>query len=296
VDARQLQYFLAVVDEGGVHAAARTLFVSQPSISQSLRLLERDLQAALFSRTGRRLVLTAAGEALVAPAREVLHWMDLSRAHVDAVNGLRTGRLALATMPSQAVDPLPAVTSLFATRYPLVQILIKAAATPADVMSMVRSGVVDLGMMAVTEPTDVEGLVVHPVAQQRFIVVSSRSESLPARGPLTYAQLEGQRLIVGQPGTGMRRVSDQVIAANRATIAVVETEHREAILPMVLAGTGTAIVSEAWRDLARQAGLVTHDLVSDEQLDVSLVHRPVALTPAAHAFLLMTVPGAGRPG
>jgi DNA-binding transcriptional LysR family regulator len=294
VDARQLQYFLAVVDEGGVHAAARKLFVSQPSVSQSLRLLERDLQATLFSRTGRRLVLTAAGESLVAPAREVLHWMELSRAHVDAVNGLRTGRLALATMPSQAVDPLPAVTTRFATRYPLVQILIRAAGTPADVMSMVRAGVVDLGMMAVTEPPDSEGLVVHPVAQQRFIVVSARHESLPAHGPLTYAHLEGQRLIVGQPGTGMRRVADQVIAANRATVAVVETEHREAVLPLVLAGAGTAIVSEAWRELARQAGLVVHDLVSDERLDVSLVHRPAELTPAARAFLLMTVPGASR--
>jgi DNA-binding transcriptional LysR family regulator len=145
----------------------------------------------------------------------------------------------------------------------------------------------------VTEPPEAEGLVVHPVALQRFIVVSW-SGSLPARGPLTYAQLEGQRLIVGQPGTGMRRVADQVIAANRTTVAVVETEHREAILPMVLAGTGTAIVSEAWRELARQAGLATHDLVSDEQLEVSLVHRPVELTPAAHAFLLTTVPGAGR--
>jgi DNA-binding transcriptional LysR family regulator len=295
VDARQLQYFLAVVDEGGVHAAARKLFVSQPSVSQSLRLLERDLQAALFTRTGRRLVLTAAGESLVAPAREVLHWMELSRAHVDAVNGLRTGRLALATMPSQAIDPLPAVTKRFATRYPLVQIVIRAAGTPADVMSMVREGVVDLGMMAVTEQPDTEGLVVHPVAQQRFIVVSSRSENLPAHGPLTYAQLEGQRLIVGQPGTGMRRVADHVMAANRATIAVVETEHREAVLPMVLAGTGIAIVSEAWRDLARQVGLVIHDLVSDERLDVSLVHRPVRLTPAARAFLLATVPGAGSP-
>jgi DNA-binding transcriptional LysR family regulator len=290
VDVRQLQYFLAVVDEGGVHAAAEKLFVAQPSVSQSLRALQRTLGAELFTRTGRRLQLTAAGEALVAPARQVLHWMELSRAHVEAVNGLRTGRLVVATMPSQAVDPLPTLIDRFVRKYPMVQISIRSAGTPQTVMALVRSGGVELGVMAVTETPDAEDLIVHPLAQQGFIVISSREANLPARGPLTYDQLEGQRLIIGQPGTGMRRVADQVIAANRSTVAVVETEHREAILPMVLAGTGIAIIAEPWRALAREAGLVVHDLVTDERLEASVVHRDVDLSPAARAFLLITAP------
>ncbi|WP_341359147.1 LysR family transcriptional regulator [Georgenia sp. M64] len=290
MDVRQLQYFLAVVDEGGVHAAAEKLFVAQPSVSQSLRALQRTLGAELFTRTGRRLQLTAAGEALVAPARQVLHWMELSRAHVEAVNGLRTGRLVVATMPSQAVDPLPTVIDRFVRKYPMVQISIRSAGTPQTVMALVRSGGVELGVMAVTETPDAEDLIVHPLAQQGFIVISSREANLPARGPLTYDQLEGQRLIIGQPGTGMRRVADQVIAANRSTVAVVETEHREAILPMVLAGTGIAIIAEPWRALAREAGLVVHDLVTDERLEASVVHRDVDLSPAARAFLLLTAP------
>ena len=290
MDVRQLQYFLAVVDEGGVHAAADKLFVAQPSVSQSLRALQRTLGAELFTRTGRRLQLTAAGEALVAPARQVLHWMELSRAHVEAVNGLRTGRLVVATMPSQAVDPLPTVVDRFVRTYPMVQISIRSAGTPQTVMSLVRSGGVELGVMAVTETPDVGDLVVHPLARQGFIVISSREANLPARGPLTYTQLEGQRLIIGQPGTGMRRVADQVIAANRSTVAVVETEHREAVLPMVLAGTGIAVIAEPWRALAREAGLVVHDLVTDERLEASVVHRDVDLSPAARAFLLLTAP------
>lgn len=290
MDVRQLQYFLAVVDEGGVHAAAEKLFVAQPSVSQALRSLQRDLDAELFTRTGRRLQLTAAGQALIAPARQVLHWMELTRAHVEAVNGLRTGRLLIATMPSQAVDPLPAVIDRFVRRYPMVQTSIRAAGTPQTVMSLVRSGGVELGIMAVTATPEAQDLVVHPLTRQGFIVVSSREANLPARGPLTYDQLEGHRLVIGQPGTGMRRVADQVIAANRSTIAVVETEHREAILPMVLGGTGIAIMAEAWRALAREAGLVVHDLVTDERLEASIVHRDVDLSPAARAFLLVAAP------
>ena len=296
MDVRQLQYFLAVVDEGGVHAAAEKLLVAQPSVSQSLRSLQRDIDADLFTRSGRRLQLTAAGEALIGPARQVLHWVDLSRAHVEAVTGLRTGRLVLATMPSQAVDPLPSVIDLFVRKYPMVQVSIRSAGTPQAVTALVRSGGVELGVMAVTDGPDTEGLVVHPLVRQGFIVLSSREANLPPRGPLTYEQLEGERLIVGQPGTGMRRVADQVIAANESTIPVVETEYREAILPMVLQGTAIAIIAEPWRAPARAMGLVVHDLVTDERLETSIVHGDTELSPAARAFLLLAVPNAGGLG
>lgn len=292
MDVRQLRYFLAVVDEGGVQAAADRLFVAQPSVSQSLRSLQRDVGADLFTRTGRRLQLTAAGEALVAPARQVLHWMDLSRAHVEAVQGLRTGRLVIATMPSQAVDPLPSIIDRFIRKYPMVQVSIRAAGTPDDVMALVRSGGVELGIMAVTSTPDTGDLVAHRLSRQGFIVLSSSDENLPPHGPLHYHQLEGRRLIIGQPGTGMRRVADQVMAANRSTVAVVETEHREAILPMVLNGSGIAIMAESWRALARETGLVVHDLATGEHLDTSLVHRDVDLSPAARAFRLIAAPGA----
>lgn len=292
MDVRHLQYFLAVVDEGGVHAAADQLYVAQPSVSQALRTLQRDLGAELFTRTGRRLQLTAAGEALIAPARQVLHWMDLSRAHVEAVTGLKTGRLIIATMPSQAVDPMPTVIDAFVRKYPMVQVSIRAAGTPQDVLSLLRTGQIELGVMAVTALPETGDLVIHPVVRQGFVVVSSRAANLPTHGPLTYDQLEGQRLIVGQPGTGMRRVADEVIAANRSTIAVVETEHREAILPMVLADTGVAIMAAPWRSLAREAGLVVHDLTTTAHLEILIAHRDVDLSPAARAFLLLTAPAA----
>lgn len=295
MDVRHLQYFLAVVDEGGVHAAAEALFVAQPSVSQALRALQRDLGAELFTRTGRRLQLTAAGDALIAPARQVLHWMNLSRAHVQAVTGLKTGRLILATMPSQAVDPMPAIIDTFVRKHPMVQVSIRAAGTPHEVLAMLRTGQIELGVMAVTIPPDTTGLIVHPVARQGFIVVSSRAAQLPAQSPLTYDALEGQRLIVGQPGTGMRKVADEVIAANSSTVAVVETQHREAILPMVLAGTGVAIMAAPWRSLAHEAGLIVHDLTTTAHLEVLIAHRDVDLSPAARAFLLLAAPATVLP-
>lgn len=285
MDVRQLQYFLAVVDHGSVHRAARELFVAQPSISQALRALERDLGTELFHRTGRRLVLTPAGELLIDPARDVLRGMDLARATVAAVDGLRGGRLLIAAMPSQAVSPLAGMISRFAARYPGVEVVVRAAATPPEVLDAVRVGAVELGVLGAAHPPEPAGMVVSPLETQRFVLVAAADSDLPdVPEPVPPSALAGARLIVGQPGTGMRRVADDILLAADGSRIAVEVEHREAVLPLVLAGVGVAVLSESWRQLALDAGAVVRDLDSAEVLHVCLVHRAGRLSPAAREF------------
>ncbi|MBB4909788.1 LysR family transcriptional regulator [Actinophytocola algeriensis] len=287
MDVRQLQYFLAIVDHGSVHRAAQELFVAQPSVSQALRALERDLGTDLFHRTGRRLVLTPAGERLIDPAREVLRGVELARATVEAVHGLRSGRLVIASMPSQAVSPLAPMISRFRAEYPLVEVSVRAAATPPEVIAAVRAGSAELGVLgAPSLGPELAGLTVHQLETQAFVLVAATEADLPAAGaPVSSDALAGQRLIVGQPGTGMRRVADEILRRSRGSRIAVEIEHREAVLPLVLARVGVAVLSESWRELARSAGAVVRDLAGDEVLRVCLVHRDGRLSPAAAAFL-----------
>lgn len=287
MDVRQLRYFLAIVDEGGVHRAADALLVAQPSISHALRGLETELRTPLFHRAGRRLVLTAAGEALVPAAREVLHGMDLARSSVDAVHGLRGGRLVLSCMPSQAVSPLAQLVGQFLTLYPGVQVRVRSADTTDDVASALRTGNAELGLIArpptLLPPTD---LTLHPLQCHRYICVARNGAALhPGNGPVRPKDLSDARLIVGQTGTGMRRAAEEVLAAAERSVAVVEIEHREALLPLVLAGVGIAVVAESWRDLATSAALTVRDLDIKESLSIDVVQRPGLLSPAARAFL-----------
>jgi len=285
VEIRQLQYFLAVVDTGSVHRAAAQLYVAQPSVSQSLRRLERELGRELFQRAGRRLVLNATGQALVEPARELVRSLDVARATVEAVGGLRSGRLLIASMPSQAVSPLSGLISQFLDRYPGVEVGVVTANRPNDVCDALRGGAAELGLVAVpNEPLREPGFRVEPVEIQSYLVVARGPDDLPGGDrPLHYKDLRGLRLVVGQSGTGMRRVADAILAATDCRIAV-QIEHREALLPLVLAGAGVAVVAEAWRSLARSAGLFVRDLTTDEVLHVSLVLPPSRLSPAAGAF------------
>jgi len=91
IDERRLRYFLAIVDEGGVTAPAVALHVAQPSLSQALRSLERELGAELFVRVGRGLALTSAGRALIGPARQVLLTIEAARAAVGEISELVGG-------------------------------------------------------------------------------------------------------------------------------------------------------------------------------------------------------------
>ncbi|MFJ9381777.1 LysR family transcriptional regulator [Streptomyces sp. NPDC101455] len=286
MDVRQLEYFLAVVDHGSFNRAATALYLSQPSLSQAVRALERDLGSDLFHRIGRRVVLTDAGTALIEPARTAVRGLELARASVESVHGLRSGRVQIAAMPSQAVAPLTGMIGRFHRAHPGVSVTVRAAFTARDVTEMVRTGVTELGLLASPDPIRDPEVCAHPLPEQRFVLLA------PSDGPFAHGttvldrkDLAGYRLIVGQQGTGMRRYVDDLVAEGVEVTLAVEVEHRVAILPLVLAGVGLAVVTDAWRELARQAGVLVLDLEPRTSLRVTLVGRHGTTTPAAEAFL-----------
>ncbi|WP_189302452.1 LysR family transcriptional regulator [Streptomyces albospinus] len=293
MDVRQLEYFLAVVDHGGFNRAAAALYLSQPSLSQAIRTLERDLGSELFHRIGRRAVLTEAGTALIEPARTAVRGLKLARASVEAVHGLRGGRIDIAAMPSQAIEPLTGMIRRFATAHPQVSVAVRAAFTAQDAAQMVRTGVSELGLLAGPRDLPLRDVEIHPLARQRFVLLCPPDGPFPPGAAVHREQLAGARLIVGQPGTGMRGYVDELRARGVDLTTVVEVEHRVAILPLVLAGVGLAVVTDAWRPLAERTGLSVLALEPATGLDVCLISRRTALTPAARAFLENAAPADG---
>lgn len=132
MDSRRLQHFVAVVDHGGFTAAARATFVSQPALSLAIKELESDLGTLLFDRIGRRVQLTAAGTALVGPARQVLRDLETGRAAVLAVSGLDSGSLSLACLPTLAADPTADLIGRFRSHHPGIRVDLAA---PEDTAS-----------------------------------------------------------------------------------------------------------------------------------------------------------------
>jgi DNA-binding transcriptional LysR family regulator len=283
MDLRRLRLFLAVVDEGGFTRAAHTEFVSQPSVSQAIRELEAELGTPLFHRVGRGAVLTAAGEALVGPARQALRDVDAARAAVAAVAGLDTGRLDLVALPTLAVDPIAPLVGAFRVAHPGVTVGLGDAEGPAELASLVASGDAELGV-TVTHAANV-GLVSVALGTQEMLVVLPPGTTAPP-GALPAAHLARHPIVATPRGTSTRELLDDAFAAARVQpqIAVV-TAQREAVLPLVLAGAGATLLAEPVAANASSLGAVVVPMRPRVTRRVVAVHRDAPLSPAAGAFV-----------
>jgi LysR family transcriptional regulator for metE and metH len=121
LELRHLQLVQAVVEEGGVTSAGSRLALSQSAVSHQLSEIERRLQAALFHRTGKRLLLTPAGERVLRAARLVLP--EIERAELDLSQNVTQalGTIRLAAECSTCYQWLPGVLRKFRGRYPLIE-------------------------------------------------------------------------------------------------------------------------------------------------------------------------------
>src|SRR5919201_5855750 len=259
MEIRQLEYVVGVVDEGGFTRAAQALHVTQPALSDGIRRLEAELGLELFHRVGRRAVLSAAGEAFVEPARQVLRDLGVLRTSVEAVAGLGAGTLDLVALPTLAVDPLATLVGSFRHAHPGVVVRVDQPEDAAAVATRVRSGRSEIGLteLPVAEP----GLVSRQLTEQELLVVAPPGSPLTHRRRLTTADLASVPLVTSPVGTSTRGIIDAAFAAiDAAPDIVVETDQREAIVPLVVAGAGASILPRPQAEAAAVFGASTVSL------------------------------------
>ena len=296
MDLRQVEYVLAVAEEGGFTAAAAVLNVAQPSLSQSVRVLEAELGVELFHRVGRGVVLSEAGAAFVAAARQVRRDVAELRDSVAAVRDVVAGELEIAALPTLAVDPLAPLIGEFRRAHAgvAVRLLEPGETGPAE---YVRRGAAELGAVelgAVELPVGPD-LVTVPLRPQQLVAICG-----PADGARfgTRARLDAlaQLPLVATPrGTSTRRVLDAALASAGVEGRVaVEVDQREAIVPLVLAGAGIAFVPEAQAAGATRQGAKIVRPKPPLRRSIGLVHRR-RLSPAARAFVALSQGQPKRP-
>jgi DNA-binding transcriptional LysR family regulator len=251
MDERRVRYFLTVVDEGSVTGAARRLRVAQPSLSQALRAFESELGVQLFRRVGRGLRLSTAGEALVGPARQIQRAIEEAHNAIAGVVELRTGTLDIAALATLAVDPMAGLIGQFRAEHPGVEVRVLEPESADHVTTLVREGACELGAREL------------------------------ARTPL----------VVSPPGTSTRLLLEQALAAVGITPQIaVQTAAREAIVPLVLAGAGAALLPAPLAGEAGRRGAMVRSARPRITRAVGLIHRSGPLSAAARAFLTIASP------
>ena len=289
MDLRQLSYVVAVVDQGGFTKAADAMCVAQPSLSQAVKMLEAELGVALFDRVGRRVVLTAAGEALLGPARQALRDAQNVRSSVDAVRGLVGGHLDIVCLPTLAMSPVADYVAEFRRRHPKVIVRIREPDDAPHLVDMIESGESELGFTELPVPAN--GLIAIELAVQEFVAVLPGPPTGEASIPI--AKLAGLPLITTSPGTSTRRLVDEALGrAGILPLVAVETDHREMMSVLVRDGVGYAILP---RPVAAQlASTAVHVVAIRPRIHrrVGVIRRDAPPSPAGQAFLDVVSRGA----
>jgi DNA-binding transcriptional LysR family regulator len=291
MDLRRLSLFLAVADTGSFTGAAKATYTSQPAVSLAIKELERELAADLFYRLGRQVSLTPAGMALVEPVRQALRDVETGASAVAAVAGLAAGKVDLCCLPTLAAHPTAALIGRFRDTYPAVVVDIAAADDPDHLAELLRNGRCEVG---ITEADMIPAHLQHHVLidQALMVVLPPGTTRVPRTLPL--GNLQQTPLVATPRGTSARRLLDEAFAAAGVSPnVVVVTAQREAILPLVLAGAGAALVPEPTADAAARLGATVARPKPAIHRTVVLAHRPGPLAPAAAAFVELSLTTAG---
>lgn len=190
VELRHLRAFLVLAEELNFTRAAARLHVVQQALSTQIRQLEDDLGVELFTRTTRRVALTAAGESLRAHAPSVLQRLDAALDDVRQHGAGEGGPLTLGLLATASLDITPALLRAFAVERPQAEVSIRNVSFD-DPSGGVRDGRADVAL--VWRPFDEQGLACEPLFTDQRVAV------LPADHPLAAQPFVDADALAAEP-------------------------------------------------------------------------------------------------
>jgi DNA-binding transcriptional LysR family regulator len=212
MELRHLEYFLAVAEGLSFTRASERLHVVQSGVSATIRALERELGADLFTRSSREVALTPAGRALLPRARETL---DAARAAKDAVNrtrGILRGSVTLGTLTGIHLLDLPELLAELRFRHPGITVKLRAALTGATGLAQqLRDGELDAAFLSL--PGSPPGLRTQTLFTEPLVLVVPCGHPLAGAGRVSLAQLAEFPFVDSPPGFGNRMIVDDAFAA-----------------------------------------------------------------------------------
>ncbi|WFB09237.1 LysR family transcriptional regulator [Streptomyces sp. LX-29] len=198
-DSRHIKTFHEVVRAGSYSAAARSLGYTQPAITQQMKALERAVGTPLFTRVGRRMRLTEAGEALARHAGTILDSLSAAQQQMKAITRLRAGRVRVCAFPSASATLIPEALARITASHPGVQVELQEYEPPESLGRLVR-GECDI-TLAFTYP-GLHEQVPEEVAEIRLLedeltVLMPTGHPLARRRAVKLADLAEERWIAG---------------------------------------------------------------------------------------------------
>lgn len=284
ISFRQLRLFLALVQTGSVSGAARLMHITQPTASMQLREITQSVGVPLYEVISRKVRLTDAGYELARTARGIAEEWDQFSQRIDALKGLRRGKLRVAIV-STAEYFVPRLVGNFCRRFPDIEVSLEVL-NRDGVVGRLRASLDDLYVMSMP-PDDIE-LDDQVFMANPLVLIAASGDPLVKRPGLTLSALSAQRFILRESGSGTRMAVDRHFRRRGFKARVrLELGSNEAIKEAVAGGLGLGVVSShALHGREREYGV---SVVPVEGFPISsswhVVHpRSRNISPIAEAF------------
>lgn len=283
MNTRQFQIFLTVCDSGSMTAAAKILFMTQPSVSQVISELEKEYGVRLFERLNHRLYLTAAGDQLRLYANQILHLSEQAKKELADLEG--GGSIRIGASLTIGTYVLPGIIDSYRQKMPKVEIFTRVDNTSV-IEKLILKDHVDLGL--------VEGPIHSPFIREEaftddeLVIICGSGHSLWGRKMIEPDDLTGNAFIVREPGSGTRDIFERVMSELRIIWKIAGVyNNTEAIKQAVRGNLGLAVVPKISVEEEINHGQVWATEVRGLNLKrkFNLVyHRQKFFTTAIHAF------------
>jgi DNA-binding transcriptional LysR family regulator len=247
MELRQLQYAVQIAQERNFSRAAEKLHIAQPSLSQQLSKMEKELGVLLFHRNTNAVEPTHAGERFVEKARRILDLVEQLRIEMEDISQMRKGKLVVGSLPITGSHILPLVLPEFQHRYPEIEIVLTEETT-SRLEQLTAHGQTDLSVLSLplSEPS-LHGEVL--LEEEIFLAVPpahALSRELGEHGEeVPLERFKDEPFIVLKRGQGFRQISlDLCRQAGFTPNIVFESSNIETAQSLVAAGMGVAFIPE----------------------------------------------------
>ena len=236
--------------------AAGALQSNQPNVTRTINRLEEELGCRLFQRSRQGVTLTPEGEKLFAHVQIVQEQLQAAEYELSASRSLSSGSISIGTSETALHGLLLPVLRRFHLRYPGVRIQVTNDSTPQAVKT-VRSGLVDLAVVATPCPGISKPLAERPLCSFEDILVAGPDQAGLAKEPMTLARLAELPMVSLAPSSSTYTYFSQIFAqqglAFHPDILVTTTDQ---VLPMVRYGMGLGFIPELFAREALRSGEV----------------------------------------
>lgn len=258
MDIRQLKYFESIARNKNFTKAAEELFISQPSLSNMIKKMEKDFGFTLIERTTREVLLTEMGEVLFDHAKKILDMHSITLKEMDEIKNIGKGEIHVGIIESSRFW-LPSIMHSFSNEYPNVKINLRNIIRSKEIIEALKS--YDIHFAITVNEIQDPAVACYPIFNEEFVLLTNKDHSLNEKTMIDLIEIENENFIQYPTEYQIQQVFLQ--ACNQTNITpngMYVVDDLELACSLVEFGLGVTVIPESYLKFSPQRMAKLHKI------------------------------------